>query len=77
MNGLLQASQKGFTEDLKFCPNCRCDLAKYLQFVGTVTTWETSGKGSLQERESYYRLYGDLIFEVKHYTHGQVIRCES
>ena len=60
----------------KYCPNCRCDVNNYMDYVGTTTCTVTSARGSRQERESYHKLYGDLLYEVPHYTEGTV-RIES
>jgi hypothetical protein len=54
------------------CPNCRCDVNKYIDYVGTTTCTATIGRGSRQERESYHKLYGELLYEVPHYTEGTV-----
>jgi predicted nucleic acid-binding Zn-ribbon protein len=55
----------------QFCPNCRCDVTDYMKYVGTTTVTATSGRGSRQERESYHKLYGDMLYEVPYYTNGK------
>ena len=55
-----------------YCPRCRCDVHNYMDYVGTTTCTATSGRGSRQERESYHKLYGDMLYEVPHYTNGTV-----
>ena len=56
-----------------YCPRCRCDVHNYMNYVGTTTCTATSGRGSRQERESYHKLYGDMLYEIPHYTNGAVI----
>jgi hypothetical protein len=55
-----------------YCPRCQCDVNKYMDYVGTTTCTATIGRGSRQERESYHKLYGELLYEVPHYTEGTV-----
>lgn len=55
-----------------YCPKCRCDVHNYMNYVGTTTCTATSGRGSRQERESYHKLYGELLYEVPHYTEGKI-----
>lgn len=52
----------------QICPNCRCDVDNYMSYVGTTTVSAKSGKGSRNERESYYKLYGEMLYIVPHYT---------
>ena len=56
-----------------YCPKCKCDINNYMDYVGTTTCTTTSGRGSRQERESYHKLYGDMLYEVPHYTQGTII----
>lgn len=55
-----------------YCPNCRCNINDYMNYVGTTTVTASSGRGSRQERESYHKLYSELLYEVPHYTQGTV-----